>query len=93
MDWRLFASTFATIFLAELGDKTQFATLSLSVSARAPWTVFLASALALAATSAVAVLAGGYLTRFISPLWMARIAGGILVVMGLWTLWSAGRGE
>jgi putative Ca2+/H+ antiporter (TMEM165/GDT1 family) len=91
VDLRLFASTFATIFLAELGDKTQLATLTLSASHRAPWTVFLASALALAATSAVAVLAGGFVTRYVSPLWLARVAGALLILIGLWTLWNAGR--
>ena len=46
MDWSVFVTTFAAVFLAELGDKTQVATLTLSAGSRAPWTVFLASALA-----------------------------------------------
>ena len=90
MDLRLLASTFAAVFLAELGDKTQIATLTLAASTRSPFTVFLGSALALVTTSAVAVLAGGFVTRAISPLWLARAAGVVLIAMGAWTLWKAG---
>lgn len=93
MDWSLFATTFLAVFLAELGDKTQVATLTLAAGTRSPWTVFLASGTALVATSAIAVLGAGFVTRFVSPLWIARIAGVVLVAMGLWTLWSAGRSE
>jgi putative Ca2+/H+ antiporter (TMEM165/GDT1 family) len=93
MDWSLFVSTFGAVFLAELGDKTQIATLSLSAGTRAPWTIFLASALALACTSALAVLGAGAVGRLISPLWLARVAGAALILMGVWTLWSAGRAD
>ncbi len=82
MDWKLFVSTFAAIFVAELGDKTQLATLSLAAEAKAPWIVFAASALALVATSALAVLGGDLVTRVISPLWLRRVAGAIFIVMG-----------
>jgi putative Ca2+/H+ antiporter (TMEM165/GDT1 family) len=92
MDGRLFVSTFFAVLLAELGDKTQVATLTLSAAHRAPWTLFAASALALVLSSGVAVLAGGFLARWISPVWLARVAGAILIVLGAWTLWNAGRG-
>lgn len=91
MDWSLFVSTFLAVFLAELGDKTQVATLTLAAGNQAPWTVFLASGTALLATSALAVLGAGFVTRYVSPLLLARVAGAVLVIMGLWTLWSAGR--
>lgn len=86
MDWKLFASTFAAIFLAEIGDKTQLATLSFSAGGSSRWAVFAGSSLALVATSAIAVLAGESLSRVVSPVWLQRAAGVLFVVMGLWFL-------
>ena len=85
MDWKLFASTFAAIFLAEMGDKTQLATMSLAAGS-SRWVVFAASASALVATSAVAVLAGEVVARNVPPLWVKRAAGVLFVVMGAWLL-------
>ena len=83
MDWRLFASTFGLVFLAELGDKTQLATLGLAASGQSRWMVFLGSALALVATSAIAVLVGEAVARVIPPIWIRRAAGASFVVLGL----------
>lgn len=82
MDWKLFASTFTAIFVAELGDKTQLATLSLAAEAKSRWIVFAASALALVATSALAVLAGDVIAKYVPPVWLKRIAGVVFVVLG-----------
>jgi len=89
MDWKLFASTFVAIFVAEMGDKTQLATLSLSATG-SRWVVFAASATALVATSLVAVLAGEVVARHVPPLWIKRAAGGIFVAMGLLFLFGKG---
>ena len=86
MDWKLFASTFAAIFVAELGDKTQLAALSLSAGssgAGPDGIVFAGSSLALIATSAIAVAAGEAVSRVVPPIWIRRAAGAIFVVMGL----------
>jgi Ca2+/H+ antiporter, TMEM165/GDT1 family len=83
MDGRLFISTFAAIFLAELGDKTQLATLSLAASGSSRMTVFLASALALVVASAIAVLGGEALARIVPPTVIQRAAGALFVVLGL----------
>ena len=83
MDWKLFGSTFVAIFIAELGDKTQLATLSLAAGGKSRWVVFAGSALALVATSAIAVVGGEAITRVVSPVWLRRMAGGVFVVMGL----------
>lgn len=91
MDWKLFASTFAAIFVAELGDKTQLAALSLAAGARSKWTVFAASALALVATSAIAVAAGEAVSRVIPPIWIRRGAGVVFVAMGLFFLLRKGE--
>jgi putative Ca2+/H+ antiporter (TMEM165/GDT1 family) len=83
MDWKTLATTFGAIFVAELGDKTQLATLTLSAEARAKWAVFAGSALALVATSAIAVLAGTAITRFVPPHWLRRIAGAVFIALGV----------
>lgn len=82
MDWKVLTSTFAAVFVAELGDKTQFATLSMSAGTTSKWSVFAGSAVALCATSALAVLAGGLVSRIISPVWLRRIAGGVFIGLG-----------
>jgi len=83
MDWKLLVSTFTAIFIAELGDKTQLAAVSFSAGSSSKWTVFLGSALALVASSAIAVAGGEALSRFISPIWLRRIAGVVFVAMGI----------
>jgi len=86
MDWNLYASTFAVVFLAELGDKTQIATLSLAASGRSRWSVFLGAATALLATTVLAVLLGEAVSRWIPAHWVRRAAGLAFVVMGAWFL-------
>ena len=87
MDWKLSATTFATVFLAELGDKTQLATLTFSTQG-SRLAVFLGSASALICTSAIAVLVGEGVARYVSPRVLTRIAGLAFVAVGAWTLWS-----
>jgi Ca2+/H+ antiporter, TMEM165/GDT1 family len=82
MDWKLLASTFVAIFLAETGDKTQLAALSLAASGGSRWTVFLGCSLALVVTSAIAVFAGEALSRAIPPIWLRRGAGLMFLVLG-----------
>jgi len=87
MDLKLFATVFATIFVAELGDKTQLATLLYAADAHNPkLTVFTASALALVATSAVGVLAGAFLSQHVSPRALSWVAGLGFIGIGVWTL-------
>jgi len=88
MDWKLFGTTFATIFLAEMGDKTQLAALSFAAGGSSRWVVFAASALALVATSALAVLAGGAVGRVVPPIWLKRGAGALFLVLGVLFLLS-----
>jgi putative Ca2+/H+ antiporter (TMEM165/GDT1 family) len=89
MDLRLFTSTFALVFLAELGDKTQLATLSLAASGRSRLMVFLGSAAALVVTSAIAVLVGEAVTRVVPAVWIRRAAGAGFIIMG--ALFLVGR--
>jgi putative Ca2+/H+ antiporter (TMEM165/GDT1 family) len=90
MDWKLMLSTFVSIFVAEIGDKTQLATLSLSAGGSSKLSVFAGSALALCATSAIAVLLGEGVSRFISPIWLRRIAGAVFIALGVLFLLTRG---
>jgi putative Ca2+/H+ antiporter (TMEM165/GDT1 family) len=80
------------VFLAELGDKTQLATLTLASGAHSRLTVFLASAAALTLSSAIAVFGGDAISRVISPVWIRRLAGLAFLGMGLLFLLPS-RGE
>jgi len=91
MDWKLLLSTFTAIFVAELGDKTQLATLSFAAGGKSRWVVFLGAALALVSTSAIATLGGEMVARLVPPIWIRRGAGLIFVAMGL--LFLVGKGE
>lgn len=78
-----FLSTFVTIFLAELGDKTQVATLLMSAQSHNPMTVFLGAASALIATSLVGVLLGRWLSKILSPQLLERVTGIILAIVSV----------
>lgn len=87
MDLKLFATVFSTVFIAELGDKTQLATLLYASDASHPkLTVFVASAAALIATSGIAVLAGSFVSEHIDPRMVRWIAGLGFVAVGVWIL-------
>jgi putative Ca2+/H+ antiporter (TMEM165/GDT1 family) len=87
MDVRLFLTVFATIFLAELGDKTQLATLLYASDASRPkLTVFAAAASALVVTSALGVLGGALLAEYVKP-WLIRWVAGLgFIAVGVWVL-------
>lgn len=90
MDLKLFATVFSTIFIAELGDKTQFATLLYAAdAAHSKLTVFLASAGALILTSALGVLAGALIAQYVNPKVLSWIAGSGFIAVGLWTIMRA----
>jgi len=87
VDLKLFSTVFVTIFVAELGDKTQLATLLYASDASHPKrTVFLASAAALVLTSALGVLAGGLVAEHVSPRVVRWVAGLGFIAVGLWIL-------
>ena len=65
--WAVFTSTFATIFLAEMGDKTQIVTLLMTAESQSPWLVFIGAAAALITTSLLGVLIGYWLSKKLNP--------------------------
>lgn len=82
-----FLLVFLTVFLAELGDKTQLATLLFaSDGARGPWLVFAAASAALLTTTGIAVLLGGVAARLIDPATLKLIAGIGFIGIGAWML-------
>lgn len=90
MDTRALAAVFATVFLAELGDKTQLATMLFAArNAEARWLVFAAAAAALVLATALGVLAGGLVAQYVNTRMLTRIAGAGFILIGVWTLWRA----
>ncbi len=91
MDLKVFFTIFGTVFLAELGDKTQLATLLFATRETInPLTVFLAAALALSATTALGVIAGSFVADQIDTRYLSYIAGVGFILIGAWTIWQAG---
>jgi putative Ca2+/H+ antiporter (TMEM165/GDT1 family) len=92
MDWRTAAVVFGTVFVAELGDKTQLATLLFAANRpQGKLLVFLAASAALVVASAIGVLAGSVLTRYVEPRYLTLAAGVGFLIIGLWTIWSTLR--
>ncbi|MBI2963051.1 MAG: TMEM165/GDT1 family protein [Deltaproteobacteria bacterium] len=87
MDVKLFGTVFFTIFVAELGDKTQLATLLYAADTSHPkLTVFAASAAALVLTSALGVLAGSLVSEHVHPKVVRWVAGVGFIAVGVWVL-------
>ena len=87
MDYKLLAVVFASVFIAELGDKTQLATLLFASDREAgKWTVFLGASLALVATSALGVLAGGFISQHVNAKLLHYLAAAGFILIGVWTL-------
>lgn len=88
---RTILTTFALVFLAELGDKTQLAVLAMA-SRDSPWGVFIGAGAALLASTVLAVVLGCTLPRLLptsSTRILHYIAGGLFIIVGAWTIWKA----
>lgn len=83
MDWRWVLTAFGTIFLAELGDKTQLAALTMTGSSGKPWSVFVGAALALVVVTALGVAAGAFISRWVPENVLRRVAAAAFVVIGV----------
>lgn len=90
MDMKVFITVFITIFIAEIGDKTQLATMLFAAdNAASKMTVFIAASLALMVAAGIGVLAGGVISHYISAKQLSMIAGIGFIGIGIWTLLSA----
>jgi putative Ca2+/H+ antiporter (TMEM165/GDT1 family) len=90
MDLKVLATVFIAVFIAELGDKTQLATLLFAADKEvSKWTVFLGASLALIVASGIGVMAGGLVSQYVSEKYLHYIAGIGFVGIGIWTLLKA----
>ena len=83
MDWKLILSTFGAIFLAELGDKTQLAAVTLSASTKKPLTIFIGTSLALVAVSAIGVAVGAGLSEVLPMAIIRKVSAAAFVLIGV----------
>ncbi len=84
MDWKLMGATFCAVFFAEMGDKTQMATLLLSVRSGKPFQVFLAAAIALVAATAVGAAAGKTIVHWLPGPLLERLSASVFILVGVW---------
>jgi putative Ca2+/H+ antiporter (TMEM165/GDT1 family) len=90
MDIKVLLTVFAAVFVAELGDKTQLATLLFAADkAVSKWTVFVAASMALIVATGIGVLAGGLVSQYLSPRALNYVAGAGFIAIGAWTLMRA----
>ncbi len=90
MDLKLLFTVFTTVFLAELGDKTQLATMLFAAdSETSRLTVFVGASLALVVSSGIGVAAGSIVSQYVSPKHLNYLAGTGFVLIGLWTIFKA----
>jgi putative Ca2+/H+ antiporter (TMEM165/GDT1 family) len=82
MDLRVLLTTFGIIFLAEMGDKTQLAAMTMSAQTKKPWAVFIGASLALAAVSALGIVVGGLLGDYLPLIWVKRVSAIAFIVIG-----------
>ena len=86
MDLKIFLTVFSVIFIAELGDKTQLATLLFAADKEVnKLTVFVGASIALILTSAIGVLAGGIIANYVSEKYLSYIASLGFILIWVWT--------
>ncbi len=83
MDWKIFFSTFGVVFLAELGDKTQLASLNLAAKSKMPLLVFLGSVSAYAVITLITVMLGDTVAKFIRPEIIRYGAASLFIIIGV----------
>lgn len=87
MDLKLLLTVFGTVFLAELGDKTQLATFLYAADrANSRLTVFVGAGLALLLATAIGVLAGALVSKAVNPKYLSYAAGAGFILVGIWTI-------
>ena len=89
INWKIFATIFVSVFIAELGDKTQLATMLFAADKDvSKWLVFMAASAALIVATAVGVLVGSFLSAYIDEKLLSYIAGTGFIIIGVYTLYT-----
>lgn len=83
MDWKVILTTFGMIFLAEMGDKTQLAAMTMAAQTKKPFAVFIGASVALACVSALGVIVGAALSQYIPLEWIKRAAAVAFIIIGV----------
>ena len=87
MDLKILLTVFTSVFIAELGDKTQLATMLFAADKEvSKWTVFAGASMALIVASGLGVLAGGVISQYVSEKALHYVAGAGFIAIGIWTL-------
>ena len=90
MDWKVFLTVFGTVFIAELGDKTQLATVLFAADREvSKYTVFFAASAALVVSAGLGVLAGSLLAEYVNEKYLHYAAGLAFIGIGIYTLYTA----
>lgn len=88
MEWKIFFTAFLTIFLAELGDKTQLAAITMTAKSNAPLAVFLGASLGLILVTILAVLFGTFVTQYVPTDLLQKIVAIAFIVIGVLMLFK-----
>jgi len=83
MDWKILGSAFLTIFLAELGDKTQLAVITMTAGTDSKLAIFLGASAALLIVTLLGVLVGGVLSEYVPAEWLHRIVAVAFILIGV----------
>jgi putative Ca2+/H+ antiporter (TMEM165/GDT1 family) len=84
----LFLTTFITVLLAEIGDKTQLVAMGAAIKSGALWTVFIAASLALVCAMGLSVLLGGAVTKILPPAALRYGSGALFLGAGFWVIFK-----
>lgn len=91
MEWKVFGTAFLTLFLAELGDKTQLAVITMTAKSEtfsSKLAVFAGASLALVVVSLLGVLVGGALSQYVPTEWLQRIVAAAFIIIGVLMLFG-----
>ena len=83
MDFRVLITTFGILFLAEMGDKTQLAAMTMAAQTKRPWAVFIGASLALVVVSGLGVVVGSVIGEYVPLHWVKRAAALAFILIGI----------